>query len=223
MRVAAVAGVVLMLAAAGCGGHARAAGPASPSTTVSASPASPSASPSTTPSALPSVSPSASSTPVVSSSPPRSSSAPLPPACTATQLHAAFSQEQGGVGHLGELLDLTNVSAASCLLRGYAGLLMLAATHAPMHTVVRQGSGYLYEDPGPSNVVLAPGAVSSAGLEWDHIPSPEDDGSCPTSSYLQITPPGASGHLVLPAQIQACNKGQLQITAMQAGSVGPNS
>jgi hypothetical protein len=99
---------------------------------------------------------------------------------------------------------------------------MLTAAKAPLRTSVVWGSGYLFTDPGPVTIVVGGGTAVSAGMEWDHIPGPGDGASCPTSSYLEITPPDDTSFLIVPAQIQACLHGRISVTALQSGTTGPS-
>lgn len=194
------------LLAAGCSSHPHpSAAATTPLPTVSASPA-----PSPTPSAVVTATPTASPTP---SGPAR---------CRRAQLSASTLPGQAGVGHVGQVLVLTNTSAVTCTLIGYPGLRLLTAAGTPMPTTVLRGSGYLYQDPGPHLVTLAPGGTASDGVEWDHIPGPNDPQTgCATSAKVEITPPNDYTSLVIADAIQACNGGQLVVSAMQAGSAGP--
>lgn len=213
----------LALAATACGSSgSTSAGPStSPLASRSAS-ASPSAASSASPSASPSTSPrQGTHSPSPSSHPSPDPSAAPPATCRPSQFRATLTDEQGGVGHIGEVLVLRNRSTAACTVHGYVGLQMLTAAKAPLRTTVVWGSGYLYSDPGPVTIVVAPGAAVSGGLEWDHIPGPGDGSQCPTSSYLEITPPNDVSFLVIPAAIQACLHGRITVTALQKGPSGP--
>lgn len=129
---------------------------------------------------------------------------------------------QGGVGHIGVVLVLHNTSSVTCTLDGYVGMQLDNSARQFMPTSVVRGSGYLYRDPGPHPLTVAPGGAVSAGVEWDHIPSAGDPNPCPTSSYLEVTPPNATNYLFAARAIQACNHGQLIVTALQAGDQGPS-
>lgn len=216
------AGMALALGTAACGqskAHSSAPPVTIPPTPASVTPAS---SPPVTPS---SASPSPSATATTSSTPSTSASAtPTPTAggrCRESQLALSFGMGQGGVGHVGTVLVLHNTSAVSCVLYGYVGARLDAANRTFLPTKVVRGGGYLYQDPGPHQVTLAPGGTASAGLEWDHVPSPGDPNPCPTSTYLEVTPPNSTHYLFAKRPVQACNHGTLTVTALQAGSQGP--
>ncbi|MHB8451723.1 MAG: DUF4232 domain-containing protein [Mycobacteriales bacterium] len=207
VRLLMVAAVGTALLAAGCSSHAR---PVAAATTA-------------VPTA--SASSSATPTPTVPVTPSATTPSPTPSGpgrCLHTQLSVSVVPGQAGVGHVGQVLVLTNRSAVPCVINGYPGLRLLTATGAPMPTKVLRGSGYLYQDPGPHPVTLAPGAAASDGVEWDHIPGPNDPQTgCATSAELQVTPPNDYSSIVITDAIQACNGGQLVVSAMQAGSAGP--
>lgn len=214
-------GTALALGTAACG-HSQAHTATPPVVTIPPSPVSISAV-SSPPVSTISASPSPSST--ASSASPSASptaSATAGGRCRESQLSLSFGQGQGGVGHLGLVLVLHNTSAVSCDLYGYVGLQLDNANRAFLPTTVVRGGGYLYRDPGPHTITVAPGGAASAGLEWDHIPSAGDPNPCPTSAYLQVTPPNATHYLFAQEAIQACNHGQLLVTAMQSGAQGPS-
>jgi hypothetical protein len=217
---------VVLLGAAACGGAAHPHAAATAVSTPPTTPAAPASSAASTPA------PVASAT-LISPLPPSPTASPTPVAPPATvaavarcqpgTLTARLTAMQGGVGHLGEALVLRNTGRTSCYLDGYVGLQLESAAHRALPTRVERGSGYLYHDPGPSYVLVPPGQSASAGVEWDQIPGPQDGSSCPTAAYLGIIPPDDTAMLTTTASIQACNRGELVVTAIQAGPDGPTS
>lgn len=196
----ALAGALLLAA---CGGRAGAgAGPTVPPATSDSASASPSTDPSASPSAASG-----------------SSSATR---CHTTELQALLKPGGGGAGHAGLILVLTNTGQRSCDVYGYVGMRLLASGASPMPTTVKRGGGYLFSDPGPALVKLAPGQAASAGVEWSTVPGPGDPTTgCPMSAALEITPPDETAHLVVSRAIGACQQGTLQTTALQPGVNGP--
>lgn len=204
-----VAALTTAVLAAACGGHAQA-------HATAAAPTIPAYSPSAVPSATAAASVAASSTPSVSPSPTG------PVGCRVADLAVHAAMAQAGLGHVGQLVVFTNTSATPCTLYGYMGLRLVDASRHDMATQVIRGQGYLYRDPGPHLVTLAPGGTASAAMEWDHIPGPGDPQSgCPTSTYLEITPPNDVNYLFVRDAVDACGGGQIHVTAVQAGSAGP--
>ena len=66
---------------------------------------------------------------------------------------------------------------------------MLDAANAPMTTNDVPGGGFFAGFPGPSLVMLAPGAAAPFGLFWSDVPTGAET-TCPAPSSQLITPPG---------------------------------
>jgi hypothetical protein len=127
----------------------------------------------------------------------------------------------GGLGHGGLVLRLTNRSARPCLIGGYVGLLRLDVHGRPVQTVVHRGSGYLFHSAQPHNIILAPGHSVFAGVEWLNGPVDNEPASCSTAGHdLEVTPPNETTHVTIYAPTSACDSGRLSTTALQVGRIG---
>jgi hypothetical protein len=88
---------------------------------------------------------------------------------------------------------------------------MLDAANAPMTTNDVPGGGFFTGFPGPSPVMLAPGAAAPFGLFWSDVPTGAET-TCPAASTLLITPPGQTTALTLTGvAIAPCNSGTINV------------
>ena len=134
--------------------------------------------------------------------------------CHSAGVGVEFHPAQGATGHSFRSVALRNTSGATCTVYGYVGMLMLDSAGHPLPTEVQRGGGML-GTPAPATVTLAPGATASFEVEYSDIPSGASP--CPTSSRVEVTPPDATGHVVVDAQLAPCAAGRLIITALHAG------
>lgn len=139
-------------------------------------------------------------------------SARAPPRCTVSHLLGELTRPQAGAGQRSVTLVLTNATRRTCSLGGYPGGLLLGARNHPLPTnVVRKPAS-------PRTIVLAPGKSATSTLQWGAIAGTGDrqTGRCqPTPARIEITPPNATGHLVLPWRLgPVCERGRIVVTPM---------
>jgi hypothetical protein len=148
----------------------------------------------------------------------------LPPrACTNAQLDVGFVRAEGAAGTILDVLQLTNISASTCILNGYVTVHMLDAVDAPMPTVDIPGGGIFANWPGPSPVALAPGASAPFGIAWSDVPTGSET-TCPQASSLNVTPPGQTDplNIALPS-LAPCNAGRINVGPLRPpGSAIPS-
>ncbi|HEY3062970.1 MAG TPA: DUF4232 domain-containing protein, partial [Chloroflexota bacterium] len=146
----------------------------------------------------------------------------LPPA-GCSSLAVSFVEAQGAAGTILDVLQLTNTSSSTCVLNGYVTVQMLDATDAPMPTVSVPGGGIFVGWPGPSSVMLAPGASAPFGLAWSDVPTGAET-SCAAAARLAVTPPGAVSALLLDGvSIAPCNGGRINVGPIRPpGSLIPS-
>jgi len=141
--------------------------------------------------------------------------------CTAADLTGAVAGTSGAAGTIEVTLTLRNTSSSPCLLEGYPGAQMLAASGAQLPTTVVRGGGYSFTAFAPGPVTLAPGAVAYVNVGYSDVPSGGET-SCPASTQLLVTPPNAYDHLTVAAQLQPCAQGTLTVSPV-FGSGSPDT
>lgn len=139
--------------------------------------------------------------------------AAAPPRCTVPQLKGAITNVTAGAGSRFATLSLRNASRRTCKLFGYPGALLLSRSGRALPTrVVRDTSVR------PATVVLAPGRRATSQWRWGAIAGKGEpaDGNCePTASRIEVTPPNATGHLVLPWRYgPVCQHGKITVRPM---------
>lgn len=182
------------------------------------------ATPSATPSPVPAVTPPPATTAPTPTAPtptptPATGTNPTPaPAtgtvsrCLVSQLSLSAGQGNAAAGTVGRPFIFTNTSQTTCALYGYPGMLMLGGGGQPIPTVV-------VRTPGPEQTVTVPPGQTASFLAWWHDQTGYQT-PCPTSQQVEVTPPNAYSHLTMPASIQACPDGTINVTAVTAGSAG---
>jgi hypothetical protein len=137
--------------------------------------------------------------------------------CDSPDLAVSPGRVDAGAGNRYETIILTNTSLRTCDLYGFPGMQMYDAANQPLPTKVVWGDAHAAQQPGPSEVVLAPGAVASFLLHWEVIPVGSET-SCPTSDHVALTPPDAFTSITVPLQLNACGGGELDVSAVRAGT-----
>ncbi|HEX2347039.1 MAG TPA: DUF4232 domain-containing protein [Ktedonobacterales bacterium] len=125
--------------------------------------------------------------------------------CQPNQLTFSVKSAGGAAGHIGQMGKFTNSSTATCTLYGFPGAVMLDAQHQPMTThALWQTSAYMYSNQMKQLVTLAPGASAYFAVTWSDV-TVGSVTSCPTSSYLSVTPPNDFSVLTIADQITSCD------------------
>jgi hypothetical protein len=73
----------------------------------------------------------------------------------------------------------------------------------------------------PTTVTLAAGQSAFFNIGYSDVPVGGET-SCPTSTALEVTPPGATDHLGVTAALTACGHGTLVVSPVFAAT-GPDS
>ena len=115
------------------------------------------------------------------------------PRCPEGSLATAVSGYQVGGGQYGIILRLTNTGAASCSLYGYPGLGLEDGSHHVLPSQVHWGATYFARDPGPSLILLSRGQSATSSIAFAGGGPGE-----PWADFLEVTPPNAYDHAVIP-------------------------
>lgn len=141
--------------------------------------------------------------------------------CRTSQLAASVDHPFGGATqHLVQRITLKNISQSTCSLFGYVGLQLDNASRHFMPTTVTRGSSYFNPNPGPTLIHLQPGSAATAIMTWSTTDQATTS-NCPSSSYLEITPPNAYNYLFVPDAIAPCGpQGAIAVSALAPASNG---
>ena len=133
------------------------------------------------------------------------------PRCSAGDVRIADHGTGAGLGHVGVLFTVHNVSATGCNLLGYPGLKLLGTGGKALPTTVHDAATgtYLFPAVAPHRVALRPGGYAAFELEYGDNPTGSQvnepySAACPTASQAEVTLPGASAGTVIPASMAPC-------------------
>jgi hypothetical protein len=144
---------------------------------------------------------------------PTAASARSAPRCTVSSLLGELRRPTAGAGQRQAKLLLTNVTRRTCSLGGFIGGQLLGARNDNLPTNVVRNTGRR-----AGIVTLTPGQSATTTLQWGVITGPGDrqTGECqPTPARIEITPPNASGHLVLPWRNgPVCQQGRIVVNPL---------
>lgn len=133
------------------------------------------------------------------------------PRCATGQVRIAAQGIGAGLGHVGVLFTVHNVSSAGCRLRGYPGLLLLGNGGNALATTVHDAAAgtYLFPPVAPHRVALEPGGYAAFELEYGDNPigaqaNEPYSTACPAASQAEVTLPGASAGSVTAAAMAPC-------------------
>jgi hypothetical protein len=132
------------------------------------------------------------------------------PRCTPGELRIAAQGTGAGLGHVGVLFTVHNVSPASCRLQGYPGLRLVTSGGKALPTTVHDAvtGTYLFPPVAPHRVALRPGGYAAFELEYEDNPSGPQSSepystACPAASQAEVILPGTVGS-VIPAPMAPC-------------------
>ncbi len=76
-----------------------------------------------------------------------------------------------------------------------------------------QSAGAFGNNPRPTASILSPGGSATFKVHWEDVPVGNET-SCPTASYLAVTPTSRSDPLTVPVTITACGGGHLDLSVV---------
>ncbi|MBB4698704.1 DUF4232 domain-containing protein [Sphaerisporangium siamense] len=128
-----------------------------------------------------------------------------PARCRTTQLKASLGRLDSGAGQRYVPLVLTNTSARTCWVYGFAGLVMIDAKGDALRTRTRRTNTV------PHRVTLRPGRAARSTLHWT-VMTTGDERTCPPAARLMIIPPDEIAHLEIPFTATVCDDGRIDTT-----------
>jgi hypothetical protein len=148
------------------------------------------------------------SMPVLPSAPPASAAWPR---CTRGEVGISADGTGAGLGHVGVLFTLHNISDVRCRLLGYPGLRLAASSGGQLPTTVHDATAgtYLFPPVAPHLVALAPGDYAVFELEYEDNPfgaqaSEPYATACPAAGRADVTLPGALAASAVTAAMAPC-------------------
>ncbi|MFL5767391.1 MAG: DUF4232 domain-containing protein [Actinomycetota bacterium] len=134
-------------------------------------------------------------------------------ACSRNQLNVRDNGSEGGAGTIRGAWVFTNRSDTTCSLNGYPDLQLFRNGGRPLSTTTKKNLA-----PAPTRVVLHPDRSATFLSSYSDVPSGSE--KCGTSRVLEITAPGATAGLFIPAKLGPCG-GVIRVSAVEAGVHGP--
>ena len=133
--------------------------------------------------------------------------------CTVPMLLGKLRRPSAGAGQRYARLLLTNVTRRTCSLGGFIGAQLLDARNDSLPTRVVRDTRRRAR-----TVTLAPGQSATTVLHWGAVAGTGDrqTGTCqPAPARIEITPPNATRHLVLPWRNgPVCQRGRIVVTPL---------
>lgn len=205
LQLATALGLAAMLAACGPSVSPGAPGTSNPASVPSPSASSPAAPTEATPSSM---------------APETTTAAPAEtPLCTAASLTGALDASGGGAaGSVFMKLTLTNSSAASCILDGYAGVSMVNAGASESGSApepIGAPAVRNTNEPSAGPITLAPGVGATAVLQYTQADNYQNCQREQADSVL-VYPPSATDWLEIPHPLTACSNADIELLHLGA-------
>jgi hypothetical protein len=145
-----------------------------------------------------------------------SSAAATTPRCRLSQLSLAKPKLNGAAGTIRLRFVFTNSSGSTCKLFGFPGMQMLNKNHNPIPTHVHRGTGNNVPAEPEVDVIMTPGQHGSFYAGYSDVP--HGTGACPTSSFVEVTPPNDFKHFTQKLSITACG-GRITVSPVVHGGL----
>jgi hypothetical protein len=141
-------------------------------------------------------------------------SAAFTPRCRLAQLSLAKPRSNGAAGSIRLRFVFTNEGSATCKLFGFPGLQMQNAHHANIRTRVIRGTSNVVPPEPEADVVMTHGQHGSFYAGYSDVPTGTQ--RCPTSSFLEVTPPNDFKHFTMALHIAPCG-GRITVSPVVHG------
>lgn len=148
------------------------------------------------------------------------------PTCTTFQVRITGQNLGGGMGTIGDLVRLQNVSSTRCQLDGYPGLQLIAADGRLLPTsVISPSDGSMtFPASSPRRVALDPGGMSSFDLDYNDNPSGAANNepyavACPSARWVRVTLPGTYQYGTAALAMAPCG-GAVRVSPLVPGATG---
>jgi len=143
------------------------------------------------------------------------SASSTPAACQAAHLKGKQYDSNGAAGTLLVSITFTNTGAATCSMKGYARLQLMAGARRPLPTHVSHGGVPLITGK-PKLVVLKHGAVATIVIAYSDVVVGNET-KCENATEVLVKTPGENTWIGVVAPISACGHGSLRESPVLAG------
>jgi Protein of unknown function (DUF4232) len=140
------------------------------------------------------------------------------PVCTAEKLRIVEAGSQGAAGTIYHLLRFTNITRASCVMRGYPGVSFTDQRGRQLGVPAGRARGI------PVTTVLVRPGASAHTTVGIHNAGNYPPASCRArmSTYLRVYPPGSFTSRLVPLRTSVCTT-TLATAFVQAVAAGPGT
>lgn len=132
--------------------------------------------------------------------------------CAGGDVRTVLGRGDAATGHRAQRLRITNTSDRACRLGAYPDVAFDDAGGNAMNVLFYRGGSFMTEDPGPSVVVLPPGASAVADLGWNAMAP----AGATTPGTLLVAPSAGADRTRLPVNTAG---GELSLDIVDAGAV----
>lgn len=132
-------------------------------------------------------------------------------ACAAKDLVATVAGSQGAAGTFEVTFALRNNTTTACPMNGFPGAQLLDSSGGQLPTHVVRGGNFPFTNLAPAPVILLGGATAYFNVAYSDVPTGSAT-SCPTAAQIEVTPPNAVDHDVVPVQLVVCGAGTLTVS-----------
>jgi len=142
--------------------------------------------------------------------------------CQTQQLALTMSSGGAAAGNESIYFTYQNTSNTACTLDGYPGFLALDSTgHVLPNGPIKQGSNYMFSDPGAKKIIINPMAKAYFAIGWANVMSPNISNPCINAALIESTPPGDAYPLIISAKGATICTVNLSISALGYSSDFP--
>lgn len=136
------------------------------------------------------------------------------PRCEVRNLKLAPPRSSGAAGSIGLLFTFTNNGRTTCHIFGFPGMRLENKHHRAMSTTVIRGTSVVVPFEPENTVRIAPGRRASFFAGYSDVPTGNE--KCPTSAYVQVTPPNDYRQLTVAMGATACG-GRITVSPVVPG------
>ncbi|MCX6512598.1 MAG: DUF4232 domain-containing protein [Actinobacteria bacterium] len=140
------------------------------------------------------------------------------PTCLGAQISTTIPLSSGAAGSVEGTVDGKNLSSLTCTMSGYPSLQLQASPGgSEISTTIARGGTFSATSANgkPVKITVAPGKSFRFQFQYSNVPM--GSASCPSSSGLLVTWPGANASASLPYSATVCGGGLIRVSHIYAG------